>query len=55
MVDMVMHGQDYIQDAIAEYPHTIQAGDEIIMLGDTHIADNNAWLSTMLDNLVKYD
>ena len=54
MVDMVMHGQDYIQDAMTDYPHTVQAGDEILELGDTYIADNNAWLSTMLDNLVKY-
>lgn len=53
MVDMVGYGQDYIQEAKADYPDSVQAGDKIIELGDKHIQDNNAWLSTMLDNLAK--
>jgi len=53
MVDMVAHGQDYIQDAIIDYPDSVQSGNEIIALGDKYIKDNNAWLSTMLNNLAK--
>ncbi|WP_201508549.1 type 1 glutamine amidotransferase [Psychrobacter alimentarius] len=53
MVDMVSHGQTYIQEAMSDHPDSVQAADEILALGDTHIADNNAWLSTMLDNLAK--
>ena len=53
MVDMVAQGQEYIQDAKIDYPDSVQASDEIIALGDKYIANNNAWLSTMLDNLAK--
>lgn len=52
MVDMVAHGEAYIQDAIIDHPDSVQTGDEIIALGDKHIEGNNAWLSTMLNNLV---
>lgn len=53
MIDMVAHGQDYIQDAIIDYPDSVQSGNEIIALGDKYIKDNNAWLSTMLNNLAR--
>ncbi|SJN44444.1 type 1 glutamine amidotransferase [Psychrobacter sp. JB385] len=53
MVDMVSHGQTYIQEAMSDHPDSVQAADEILALGETYIADNNAWLSTMLDNLAK--
>ena len=55
MVDMVSHGQTYIQEAMIDHPDSVQAADEILALGDTYIADNNAWLSTILGNLVKRD
>lgn len=55
MVDMVSHGQTYIQEAMIDHLDSVQAADEILALGDTYIADNNAWLSTILDNLVKRD
>ena len=51
MVDMVSHGQTYIQEAMIDHPDSVQAADEILALGDTYIADNNAWLSTILDKL----
>ena len=51
MVDMVSHGQTYIQEAMIDHPDSVQAAEEILAIGDTYIADNNAWLSTMLDNL----
>ena len=53
MVDMVAHGEAYIQESITGYPKSVQAGEEIIALGNKYIIDNNAWLSTMLDNLAK--
>ena len=53
MVDMVSHGQTYIQEAMIDHPDSVQAADEILALGDTSIADNNAWLSTMLDKLAR--
>lgn len=53
MVDMVAHGQDYIQEAMVDYPDSVQSSNEIIALGDKHIPDNNAWLATMLNNLAK--
>lgn len=53
MVDMVSHGQTYIQEAMIDHPDSVQAADEILALGDTYIADNNAWLSTMLDKLAR--
>ncbi|WP_201511382.1 type 1 glutamine amidotransferase [Psychrobacter alimentarius] len=53
MVDMVTQGQTYIQEAMSDHPDSVQAPDEILALGETYIADNNAWLSTMLDNLAK--
>ncbi|MEN6669908.1 type 1 glutamine amidotransferase [Psychrobacter sp. B38] len=53
MVDMVAPGQAYIQDAKVDYPDSVQAPDEILELGNNYIEDNNAWLSTMLDNLAK--
>lgn len=51
MVDMMAQGQDYIQESKADYPDSVQDENEIIALGDKHIQDNNAWLSTMLDNM----
>ena len=51
MVDMVSHGQTYIQEAMIDHPDSVQAANEILERGETYIADNNAWLSTMLDNL----
>lgn len=53
MVDMVSHGQTYIQEAMIDHPVSVQAADEILALGDTYIADNNAWLSTMLDKMAR--
>lgn len=53
MVDMVSHGQTYIQEAMIDHPDSVQAADEILALGDTYMADNNAWLSTMLDKLAR--
>lgn len=53
MVDMVSHGQTYIQEAMIDYPDSVQAADEILALGDTYMTDNNAWLSTMLDKLAR--
>ncbi|WP_201533804.1 type 1 glutamine amidotransferase [Psychrobacter immobilis] len=53
MVDMVAHGQTYIKEARLEHPDSVQSADEIVELGDNYIEDNNAWLSTILDNLVK--
>lgn len=53
MVDMVAHRQPYIQEAMIEHPDSVQSADEIVELGDKYIEDNNAWLSTILDNLVK--
>jgi GMP synthase-like glutamine amidotransferase len=53
MVDMVSHGQTYIQEAMIDHPDSVQAADEILAIGDTYMADNNAWLSTMLDKMAK--
>ncbi|MGP5202050.1 type 1 glutamine amidotransferase [Psychrobacter aquimaris] len=53
MVDMVSHGQTYIQEAMIDHPDSVQAADEILAIGDTYILDNNVWLSTMLDKLAK--
>lgn len=53
MVDMVSHGQTYIQEAMIDHPDSVQAADEILAIGDTYMADNNAWLSTMLDKLAR--
>lgn len=53
MVDMVSHGQTYIQEAMIDHPESVQAADEILAIGDTYILDNNVWLSTMLDKLAK--
>ena len=53
MVDMVSHGQTYIQEAMIDYPDSVQAADEILALGDTYMTDNNAWLSTMLDKMAR--
>jgi len=53
MVDMVSHGQTYIQEAMIDHPDSVQAADEILALGDTYMADNNAWLSTMLDKMAR--
>ena len=53
MVDMVSHGQTYIQEAMIDHPDSVQAANEILERGETYIADNNAWLSTMLDNLAR--
>ena len=53
MVDMVSHGQTYIQEAMIAHPDSVQAADEILARGDTYMAGNNAWLSTMLDKLAK--
>ena len=53
MVDMVSHGQTYIQEAMISHPDSVQAADEILAIGDTYMADNNAWLSTMLDKMAR--
>ncbi|GAA0800328.1 type 1 glutamine amidotransferase [Psychrobacter piscatorii] len=53
MVDMVSHGQTYIQEAMIDHPDSVQAADEILARGNTYMADNNAWLSTMLDKLAR--
>ncbi|MGP4862675.1 type 1 glutamine amidotransferase [Psychrobacter sp. T6-5] len=53
MVDMVSHGQTYIQEAMIDHPDSVQAADKILAIGDTYMADNNAWLSTMLDKLAR--
>ena len=53
MVDMVSHGQTHIQEAMIDHPDSVQAAEEILAIGETYITDNNAWLSTMLDNLAR--
>ena len=53
MIDMVTHGHDEIQREQCLYPKSVQAADDIIELGSIHIENNNAWLSSMLDNVAK--
>ena len=49
MVKMVAHGEDEIQAELDHYPQSVQSPSTIIEQGHQHIADNNAWLATMLD------
>lgn len=48
---MVSNGNAAIQSGLKDYPETVQAPDEILVLGDKYIEENNARLATMFNRI----
>ena len=48
---MVSNGNAAIQSGLKHYPETVQAPDEILVLGDKYIEENNARLATMFNRI----
>ncbi len=51
MSDMIKFGSDYLNESRLCHPDSVQSPEDILVQGERYIADNNAWLASMLDRL----